>query len=65
MGLLLAMASCVPPATARFQANTLTSVDPRFHQASLPTAPFGLPTATEEPAPPDVVAEEIAQGLPG
>ena len=64
MGLLLAMASCVPPATARFQANTLTSSDPRLHQASLPAAPFGLPTATEEPPPPEILAEEIAPGLP-
>jgi hypothetical protein len=64
LGLLLVVASCVPPAAARYQANGLTSIDPRLHPASLPAGPLQLPTATEEPPPPAILAEEIAPGLP-
>jgi hypothetical protein len=61
MGLLLAVASCVPPAAARFQSVTPTT---SLRQASLPTGQLRLPMATEEPPPPEILAEEIAPGLP-
>jgi hypothetical protein len=64
LGLLLAVASCVPPAAARYQADSLTAADPRLRQASLPAGPLNLPMATEEPPPPEILAEEIAPGLP-
>jgi hypothetical protein len=61
MGLLLAMASCVPPATARFQTLTPSA---QLRHASLPAGQLQLPMATEEPPPPEILAEEIAPGLP-
>ena len=65
LGLLLAVASCVPPAAARYQVDSLTSSNMPLHPASLPTNPSAqIPTATEEPPPPEIMAEEIAPGLP-
>jgi spore germination cell wall hydrolase CwlJ-like protein len=62
MGLLLAVASCVPPAAARFQALTPTTP---LRNASLPANPADqIPMATEEPPPPEILAEEVAPGMP-
>jgi hypothetical protein len=53
----------VPPAAARFQAQTFTA--DQLHKASLPGADaLRLPMATEAPPPPEILAEEIAPGLP-
>lgn len=65
LGLLLAVASCVPPAAARFRAESFTSSSAQLRQASLPANPsLQIPTATEEPPPPEILAEEIAPGAP-
>src|SRR3954451_5990784 len=62
MGLLLAVASCVPPAAAHFD-NVSPTVPLR--KASLPANPADqVPMATEEPPPPEILAEEIAPGMP-
>jgi spore germination cell wall hydrolase CwlJ-like protein len=63
LGLLLVVASCVPPAAARYQPQTFATAELR--QASLPTnEALRLPTAAEAPPPPEILAEEIAPGLP-
>jgi hypothetical protein len=63
LGLLLVVASCVPPAAARYQAQTFTA--DQLHKASLPTnEALSVPIATEAPPPPEILAEDIAPGLP-
>lgn len=63
--ILLLAASCVPAAASRPLALSLTGRSVASPSASAPGfASLSLPVATEEPPPPEKLAEEIAVGSP-